>query len=82
MERRFALALAKHFWILVALIALASSSCQKEQQSNNTAQSSPSSPAPAVNHASDQNKPGGPPLSYADVIEKAGPAGGAIRSEP
>ncbi|HSC41247.1 MAG TPA: Do family serine endopeptidase [Candidatus Binatia bacterium] len=81
MERRFALALAKHFWIVVALIALASSSCQKEQQSNNTAQSSPSSPAPAVNHASDQNKPGGPPLSYADVIEKAGPAVVTIRSE-
>ena len=80
MERRFALSLTKHFWIVVAL-ALASSSCQKEQQSNNTAQSSPSSPAPAVNHASDQNKPGGPPLSYADVIEKAGPAVVTIRSE-
>jgi Do/DeqQ family serine protease len=80
MERRFALSLAKHFWIVVAL-ALASSSCQKEQQSNNTAQSSPSSPAPAVNHASDQNKPGGPPLSYADVIEKAGLAVVTIRSE-
>ena len=81
MERRFALSLAKHFWIVVALIALASSSCQKEQQSKNTAQSSPSSPAPAVNHASDQNKPGGPALSYADVIEKAGPAVVTIRSE-
>lgn len=80
MERRFALSLAKHFWIVVAL-ALASSSCQKEQQTKNTAQSSPSSPAPAVNHASDQNKPGGPPLSYADVIEKAGPAVVTIRSE-
>jgi Do/DeqQ family serine protease len=65
----------------VALIALASSSCQKEQQSKSTAQSAPSSPAPAVNHASDQNKPGGPPLSYADVIEKAGPAVATIRSE-
>jgi hypothetical protein len=65
MERRFALSLAKHFWIVMALIALALSSCQKEQQSKNIAQSSPSSPASAVNHASDQNKPGGPPLSYA-----------------
>jgi serine protease Do len=81
MERRFALSLTKHFWIVVALIALASSSCQKEQQSKNTAQSAPSSPAPAVNHASDQNKTGGPPLSYADVIEKAGPAVVTIRSE-
>lgn len=65
----------------MALIALASSSCQKEQQSKNTAQSSPSSSAPAVNHASDQNNPGRPPLSYADVIEKAGPAVVTIRSE-
>jgi serine protease Do len=81
MERRFALSLTKHFWIVVALIALASSSCQKEQQSKNTAQSAPSSPAPVVNHASDQNKTGGPPLSYADVIEKAGPAVVTIRSE-
>jgi Do/DeqQ family serine protease len=80
MERRFALSLTKHFWIVVALIALASS-CQKEPQSKNTAQSAPSSPAPAVNHASDQNKTGGPPLSYADVIEKAGPAVVTIRSE-
>jgi Do/DeqQ family serine protease len=80
MKRRFLLLPAKHFSIVAIMIVLALSACRKEPQSQNTAPST-SAPAPAVNGASDQNKPSGPQLSYADVIERAGPAVVTIRSE-
>lgn len=80
MERRFLFSPAKHFWIAAMMMALAVFACRKEPQSQNTAPSS-SPVEPAVSHASDQTKPGGPALSYADVIEKAGPAVVTIRSE-
>ena len=80
MKRRFLLLPAKHFSIVAIMIVLALSACRKEPQSQNTAPST-SAPAPAVNGAPDQNKPSGPQLSYADVIERAGPAVVTIRSE-
>ncbi len=80
MEHRFLLLPVKHFWIAVMMMALAISACRKEPQSQTTPSPS-SAPAPAVNHASGENRPSGPPFSYADVIEKAGPAVATIRSE-
>ncbi|HEY1234631.1 MAG TPA: Do family serine endopeptidase [Candidatus Binatia bacterium] len=62
------------------VISLAISACRKEPQSQNTPSPS-SAPAPAVNHTAGENKPSGPQLSYADVIERAGPAVVTIRSE-
>ncbi|HEX7231457.1 MAG TPA: Do family serine endopeptidase, partial [Candidatus Binatia bacterium] len=67
-------------WIAAMMVAVTISACRKEPQNQNTP-SSPSAPAPAVNHTSSENKPSGPQLSYADVIEKAGPAVATIRSE-
>src|ERR1044071_5543529 len=80
MERRFLLLPVKNFSIAVIMIALVISACRQEPKSQNNPSPS-SAPAPAVNHASGENKPSGPQFSYADVIERAGPAVVTIRSE-
>ena len=80
MERGFPLLPVKHFWIAAMMIAVTISACRKEPQTQNTPSPS-TAPAPAVNGASGENKPSGPQFSYADVIERAGPAVVTIRSE-
>lgn len=68
------------FGIGAMAIALALSGCQKQQQSKNSAPAPAAAGQPA-NNATEQSKSTVPPLSYADVIEKAGPAVVTIRSE-
>jgi serine protease Do len=68
------------FGIGAMAIALALSGCQKQQQSENSAPAPAAAGQPA-NNATEQSKSTVPRLSYADVIEKAGPAVVTIRSE-
>jgi len=68
------------FGIGAMAIALALSGCQKQQQSKNSAPAPAAAGQPA-NNAPEQSKSTVPRLSYADVIEKAGPAVVTIRSE-
>ena len=68
------------FGIGAMAIALALSGCQKQQQSKNSAPAPAAAGQPA-NNATEQSKSTVPHLSYADVIEKAGPAVVTIRSE-
>jgi Do/DeqQ family serine protease len=68
------------FGIGAMAIALALSGCQKQQQSKNSAPAPAAAGQPA-NNATEQSKSTVPRLSYADVIEKAGPAVVTIRSE-
>jgi serine protease Do len=68
------------FGIGAMAIALALSGCQKQQQSKNSAPAPAAAGQPA-NIATEQSKSTVPRLSYADVIEKAGPAVVTIRSE-
>ena len=80
MERQLLSSSLKDLSIAVMLFVLATSGCQKQQQSKNAAQPS-SAPESVANHAPGQNEPGTAPLSYADVIERTGPAVVTIRSE-
>src|SRR5262252_4307744 len=80
MERQILSSSLKDLSIAVMLFVLATSACQKQQQSKNTAPPS-SAPESVANHAPGQNEPSPAPLSYADVIERTGPAVVTIRSE-